>query len=443
MAIQTKPRKHQSDNILESGITRDALINRIGLSSLRDHLTFKTVVAVLGCAAFLIFLGSVVSARIAFLFVALLGIFGLMLFEMSSRRRWEAVLAERLRKMNDDYDRLVREAARNRNDLAVLKKALAGAGSLARSYGNLPPGGVPAEQRMIKAMAEQLAKLGDSQQTEEDPPVDLSALNFVTPEKNTQDDTQAWRHLTDEQVLQIVHAAVRHDRVDLFLQPIVNLPQRKPRFFEMFSRIRIKPDVYLPAERYIEVAMKHDLAPVIDNLLMLRGLQLIRDGEETDFNRAFFCNITSLTLNDPKFMGDLVEFIAQHRALAPRLVFEMGQRDMATTNADIIPVLDGLAHLGCRFSMDQVKSLSFDFAFLEARHVRFVKVDAALMLREMKEAGGFQRLKRLKAEMDANGIDLIVEKIETDRQLLDLLDVEIDYGQGWLFGRPALAGQQA
>src|SRR5690606_8962278 len=122
-----------------------------------------------------------------------------------------------------------------------------------------------------------------------------------------------------------VHAAVRQDRIDMFMQPIVNLPQRKLRFYEMFSRIRIKPGVHLPAEQYIEVAMRQDLVPVIDNLLLLRGLQMIRDTEEENFNRAFFCNITTLTLGDPKFMGDLVEFIAQNRTLAPRLVFELGQ----------------------------------------------------------------------------------------------------------------------
>jgi cyclic-di-GMP phosphodiesterase TipF (flagellum assembly factor) len=229
--------------------------------------------------------------------------------------------------------------------------------------------------------------------------------------------------------------------VDLFLQPIVNLPQRKIRYYEMFSRIRIRGDLYLPAEKYIGVALRHDLLPVIDNLLLLRGLQHIRDTETTDPNRSFFCNITSLTLNDPKFMGDLVEFIAQNRTLAPRLVFEMGQRDLATMSADILPVLQGLAQLGCRFSMDQVRSISFDIVQLEIRHIRFIKIDAGLILTEIGQIGGFSRLRRLKAELDRQGIDLIIEKIETEGQIRELLDLEIDYGQGFLFGRPSQAPQ--
>jgi cyclic-di-GMP phosphodiesterase TipF (flagellum assembly factor) len=442
-----QPKKNKpADGLLSPGIFRRAAVDpKNAALRLSDVMTFRNIVIGFGVLTFLIFLGAAVSPRIAFLFLALLCLTGLVLFEMASRRRWEAELLEQLRRMSDDYDRLVRETARNRNDLSALKSGLAAAGALARSYGNIAgdaPGAV--EQRMVKAIAEHLAKIGVPPPEDKDesvlalPAVDVAAPSSPDPK----DEADVGRLLTDEQVIQLVHAAVRQDRIDMFVQPIVGLPQRKMRFREMFSRIRIRPGVYLPAERYISVAIKQDLVPVIDNLLLLRGLQLIRDTEEQGYNSAFFCNITSLTLNDPKFMGDLVEFIAQHRTLAPRLVFEMGQRDLATMGTDAIPVLDGLARLGCRFSMDQVRSLSFDFDLLDERHIRFIKVDAAMMMSAMREPGGFDRLARIKSDLDSNGIDLIVEKIETDRQLLDLLDLEIDYGQGYLFGKPELSGQK-
>lgn len=397
---------------------------------LSDHLTFRNIVFALGVAAFLIFLGSAVSARIALLFAALLGLAGLFALDMSARRRWESDMDDQMQRLNLDYERMIREVARNRNDIAALKKALAAAGDAAKSQKPGEGEGVSIEQRLIRTIADQLSALDKKTVEEQEAAADIETL---LPEGISPD------YLTDEQTLELLHAAVRQNRVDLFLQPIVNLPQRKVRYYEMFSRIRIRPDVYLPAEKYIAVAMRHDLLSVIDNLLLLRGLQHIRDTSESDPNRSFFCNITSLTLNDPKFMGDLVEFIAQNRTLAPRLVFEMGQRDLATMSADILPVLQGLAQLGCRFSMDQVRSISFDIVQLEIRHIRFIKVDAGLMLTEIGQIGGFSRIRRLKAELDRQGIDLIIEKIETEGQIRELLDLEIDYGQGYLFGRPAQA----
>lgn len=428
----------QEDNVVDLGTRRSIPRPQGGFAALQPHLTFRNIVIALGLATFLIFIGSVVSARIAFLFAALLCLAAMMAVEMVSRRKWEKEMTAQMQRMNGDYDRLVRETARNRNDLLVLKKSLADAGAAARGLGRMQATeGLAVEQRMIKSLAEQLSRLGGAEDND-DTPLDIGALEKSLPQATPD---AIVKNLSDEQVLTLVRAAVKQDRIDLFMQPIVNLPQRKMRFFEMFSRIRIKPQVYLAAERYIEVAIRQDLAPSIDNLLLLRSLQMIRD--TGDDGHAYFCNITSLTLNDPKFMGDLVEFIAQNRDLAPRLVFELGQRDLASISADALPVLGGLSSLGCRFSMDLVKSISFDYAQLEARRIRFIKVEAGLLLKELKDSGGLRRLKRMKTELDTNGIDMIVEKIESEKQLIELLDLDIDYGQGYLFGKPEPAQLRA
>lgn len=401
-----------------------------------NYLTFKNIVIGLGLATFLLFLANAASPRAAVVVAALIGVFFVILTEISSRRRWERDMVSQLQRMNADYDRLVRDVARNRNDTAALRKRLAdAAGTVVRSYDKAP--GEPVEQRMIRSIAEQLSGLGDVSYGEPEEAEETPAFEPGGAEENVESNA-AGQPLTEDQVLRMVNAAVKQDRIDLFLQPIVGLPQRKIRFYEMFSRIRTGPESYLPAVRYIDVANKQDLMPIIDNLLLLRGLQIIRSTEEENFNRAFFFNITSLTLNDPKFMGDLVEFIAQNRLLAPRLVFELGQKDLATMSPDVAPILDGLSKLGCRFSMDQVRSLTLDFVELEQHHIRFVKIDAPLLMEELKRLGGLQRMRRLKSEFDRHGIDLVVEKIETERQLLELLEVDIDYGQGYLFGKPAL-----
>jgi cyclic-di-GMP phosphodiesterase TipF (flagellum assembly factor) len=88
--------------------------------------------------------------------------------------------------------------------------------------------------------------------------------------------------------------------------------------------------------------------------------------------------------------------------------------------------------------VDQVRKRRVDIAQLRARHVRFLKIDAGWLLREAAQDGGPARIIALKKMMDQSGIDLIVEKIERDGELRELLDYGIDYGQGYLFGKPDL-----
>ena len=61
-------------------------------------------------------------------------------------------------------------------------------------------------------------------------------------------------NLERETVLDIVRAALRDDRVDLVLQPIVSLPQRKRRFYECFSRLRTEGGAMVLPEQYIALA---------------------------------------------------------------------------------------------------------------------------------------------------------------------------------------------
>jgi len=410
--------------------------------TLYDYFTFKNIVIAMGLAVFFTFVARAASLEAAFLSIVLFALFGVILFENSLRRKREDNLISKLEHMNYDYERLVREVARNRNSVELIRSKIAeAAGNAVKSYSK-KMGKETIESRMFKEIAHHLSKINDENDGKISPEdIDekiVFDIAIADKEKTLKgiDDFEIGKRLTDDQVLQLVNAAVKKDRVDLFMQPIVTLPQRKKRFYETFSRIRIMPEIYLPATRYIELAMKHDLMPIIDNLLLLRGLQEVLRSEGSDYHRAFFFNITSLTLNDQKFMGDLVEFISQNRMLAPQLIFELGQKDLATMSTDTASSLDGLAKLGCRFSMDQVKNLSFDFIYLKRWHIRFIKIPSPMLLSEMNKENGLIILKRVKSEMDHNGIDIIVEKIETERQLLDLLDIDIDYGQGYLFGRP-------
>lgn len=247
-------------------------------------------------------------------------------------------------------------------------------------------------------------------------------------------------HYSDAMILGLLEQAVQDDRIDVFVQPVVSLPQRKHRMYEVFGRIRAMPGTYLPAEHYMRLAQKENLMTTVDNLLLLRCLQILRDRKEQNEETPYILNVSADTLNDTGFMGDLVTFLSQNRGMASRLIFELPQEELEHLSSALVAVLDGLSQLGVRFSMDRVRSGKIDINLLKSRHVRFIKFDGAWLIKEAQSSGGSARVSRLKTQLDAAGIDLIVEKIETEKALRELLDFGIDYGQGWHFGKPDLYG---
>ena len=240
-------------------------------------------------------------------------------------------------------------------------------------------------------------------------------------------------NLERETVLEIVRAALRNDRIDLVLQPIVSLPQRRRRFYECFSRLRTQDGAMILPEQYIALAERAGLITAIDNMLLFRCIQLVRKIHRRNQDIDFFCNLSPHTLVDEGFFNDFVAFLEGNQELAPHLVFEFAQGDFARWSEAGAGLLDRLATLGCRFSLDQVTDLKFDPAELAARHVRFVKIESGILLNQMQDSVGMLRALR------RHQIDLIVEKVEDEGRLLEILDYDIDFGQGFLFGEPRLA----
>jgi cyclic-di-GMP phosphodiesterase TipF (flagellum assembly factor) len=239
-----------------------------------------------------------------------------------------------------------------------------------------------------------------------------------------------------------VREGLEGNRVDLVLQPVVSLPQRKLKFYEGFTRIRDADDAVLMPHQYIAIAEREGLISAIDNMLLFRCVQLVRRSQQRNHNIGFFCNISAHSLTDRHFFRNFVEFMADNVALAPNLIFEFAQSTIINRDSEMESHLRHLAAMGFRFSMDQVTGLHLDYGELMRNHFKFVKIDAAVLLSELHNPTSSIAVEDIKRIVDRHGIDLIVEKIESEPMLLELLDFRIDYGQGYLFGEPRLSRVQ-
>lgn len=239
----------------------------------------------------------------------------------------------------------------------------------------------------------------------------------------------------DAQVLDIVRDALRENRVELYVQPIVDLPQRRRRHFECFSRMRAPDGTLVGPDRYLPLAESAGLVSAIDNMLLFRCVQLVRRMQSTNADMGVFVNISEHTLADTRFFSEFVNFMAQNAELAHNLVFELAESHTRRLSETQWAELDRLGSIGFRFSMDQVTDIDIEAYTLAKRNFRFVKIEARKLLDFADSARG-SAFPRIRASMIDAKLALIVEKIEADPLLVEILDLEVDYGQGFLFGEP-------
>lgn len=243
-----------------------------------------------------------------------------------------------------------------------------------------------------------------------------------------------FKGVAPEAVVAIIRRAIEGNRIDLYMQPIVTLPQRKVRYYEATARLRGDDGEMLLPSDFLPHAEAGGLMPAIDNLLLFRCVQVIRRLQTKNREVGLFCNLSGATISDASF-GELAEFLEANRALASSIVLEFSQSAVRAMGPIELASLAQVVDLGFRFSMDRLTDLNLEPREFSERGFRFVKAPAELLLRRGGAASDIHPAD-FSDLLGRFGIDLIAEKIESESTVVDLLDYDVRFGQGTLFSPP-------
>jgi cyclic-di-GMP phosphodiesterase TipF (flagellum assembly factor) len=285
------------------------------------------------------------------------------------------------------------------------------------------------EMRPITAMPSNQAQALSPAPPAADTPLALSESDAVSG-------TRRFAGLSREGIGELIGRAADANRIDLYLQPIVTLPQRKVRYYEALSRLRTEESDIIPAGDFIEYAEAVGLMPKIDNLLLFRCVQVTRRLQLKSRDVGLFCNISASTLTDPGHFKQILDFMDANRALSNALMFEFTQEAYRHFGPMENEGLSALAERGFRFSMDHVTDLRMEPKELADRWFRFLKVPAKLLLNKAANAQSDIHPEDLADLLARSGIDLIAERIENENMVVDLLEYDVRFGQGFLFSAP-------
>jgi len=243
--------------------------------------------------------------------------------------------------------------------------------------------------------------------------------------------------------IEVVRDALEQNRVDLYLQPVVSLPQRKTYFYESYTRLRDAKGAIIAPAVFIRAAEEAGLVGEVDNLLLFRCIQIVRRLTKSDRRIGIFCNLSLRSLTDETFFPAFLDFMRRNSDLAGSLIFEISQNAFDERSPAAARNMARLADYGFRFSIDQVRNLDIDLAEMQRAGIRFAKVEGQRLIEAVRtgeqiaqiEAGAI-RPEDIAGLFARYGVDLIAEKIESESTVVEILDIDVAYAQGHLFGEP-------
>jgi EAL domain-containing protein (putative c-di-GMP-specific phosphodiesterase class I) len=226
------------------------------------------------------------------------------------------------------------------------------------------------------------------------------------------------------------------DGLNTVFQPIVDLRSRTVLGYEALSRGPAGTQYHMPL-RLFEMASETDLVFELDRKCRRRAL-VASKGLPGD--AKLFVNVYPSALYDPEFQGESLMRLLEGHSLTPeRMVLEVTEKYAIENHALFAEVVADFTAAGFSIAVDDVGagySGLEKIAHLSPRYLKFDRelirdIDSSYIRREMTRA--------LKVFADRIGSTIIAEGIEREGERQALVDLGIDYGQGFLLGRPAAA----
>lgn len=220
--------------------------------------------------------------------------------------------------------------------------------------------------------------------------------------------------------------------MQLRFQPIVDLKRREPHHYEVLVRFDGDKSPY----ELIKFAESMHIVHEMDLAICQSAIDYL-ETQKSQKGLRLAVNLSAQSLENEIFASCLQEMLKRHPGLSRRLIFEITEstelQDLEAANK----IIQSLRDMGHEMCLDDFGAGFASFQYLHGLHVDYVKLDGKYIRPVLDSPRDRVMLKAMVGLCEDLGIRTVAEMIETETQAGLLGEIGVDFGQGWLFGKPA------
>jgi diguanylate cyclase (GGDEF)-like protein len=229
--------------------------------------------------------------------------------------------------------------------------------------------------------------------------------------------------------------ALAEKRVEAFLQPIVNVSGQQVFAFEALARIR-DGEVILSAGQFIEVANELRMLHELDVSVFNSGLEQLKRLSEKHPKAKMFFNLSATTFQDLQWMRTIPDQVASFGIDCDRVIIEITEREALHNLGQVKEVIDELRLKKIAFALDDFGSGFSSFLYLKYLSVDYVKIEGSFVQQialDQRDRIMVDHIHRMAHEF---GLKTVAEFVEDQLTADILIELGVDYAQGYHYGRP-------
>ena len=216
-----------------------------------------------------------------------------------------------------------------------------------------------------------------------------------------------------------------------YFQPIINNKTSKIEKYECLARIVDDDGGVQSPLHFIDIAEMTGMIPDITRIMIDKSFQVFQNN-----SYEFSINISEYDLNDGYLASYLQEKLDQYNIDASRVVLEVLEGISAIGAKNSLEQLMSLKEKGFAIAIDDFGVQNSNFERVHSMHVDFIKIDGSFIKNIYNNEKSYTVAKTISEFGKSIGAKIIAEYVHSKEVQDIVLELGIDYSQGYYFSKP-------
>lgn len=251
---------------------------------------------------------------------------------------------------------------------------------------------------------------------------DLSSMNSLNEFLSRLDGDWLIEILEDERLYNVFQPIVLADDPDEVLG------------YECLLRAHDHEGNTISPGKIFQTAQKSDLLFQLDREARI---QAVENGSRFPVNKKIFINFMPTSIYDPEYcLETTMKAVKEFQVRKEQIVFEVVETEQVDDRENLVEILNYYREEGVNVALDDFGAGYSSLSMLKDLKPNYIKLDLGLVQSVTEEELSADLAEKIIQVSQDNGITTLAEGIETEEQYEWFRDRDVDYLQGYYFGRP-------
>lgn len=229
----------------------------------------------------------------------------------------------------------------------------------------------------------------------------------------------------------ILYDALTQDRLVPYFQPIIDVKTKNIIKYEVLTRLIHKDNSIESIYPYLQIAKDNKLYSKITKMILKRSAEMFHNK-----NIEFNINFSIEDIMDDSVIKLLNEIRISYKDFAKKVTFEILESESINDYESIANFIKEVKKYGSKVAIDDFGSGYSNFEHLINLDIDYIKIDGSLIKQIHKDKNSYRIVKLVNNFAQESGIKTVAEFVENDDIYEVLKILEVDYAQGYYFGKP-------